>query len=276
MIYWFANLINMLEIGLMGGGFQHAYSSTFWKKPSYFTWAKNQTKEITCYVDEAIIDGLSNKESKKIAWIVESSGIIPELINDVKKYHKEISKCFEFLISHDRSIVSLEDNFYYLPPSGYWIQNPTCYPKDKLCSMIVSNKTQCQGHLYRLEWAKKLKDKLDLYGRGIRDFLNKEDALQDYMFSVTMENASYDGYWSEKILDCFACGTIPIYYGDTNIGKYFNTDGIIFLEENFDPNNLTPELYLSKEDAIIDNFNRCLEYDVIEDILWNKYIKNII
>ena len=41
-------------------------------------------------------------------------------------------------------------------------------------------------------------------------------------------------------------------------------------------NNLTPELYLSKEDAIIDNFNRCLEYDIIEDILWNKYIKNII
>jgi hypothetical protein len=266
----------MIDIGLIGGGFQHAYSSTLWKKPNYFTWAKNEIREITCYVDEAIMTGLSNNNTKKIAWIVESSAIIPNLINDIKKYHKEISESFEFLITHDNSIVDLENNFYYLPPSGYWIQNPQCYPKDKLCSMISSNKTQCQGHLYRLEWAKKLKNRLDFYGRGIKDFSKKEDAISDYMFSVTMENASYSGYWSEKILDCFACGTIPIYHGDPDIDKHFNMNGIIRLDEAFNPEDLTPELYLSKEDAIIDNFERSLKYNIIEDIMWEKHIKNII
>lgn len=269
----------MIELGLIGGGFQHAHSSTLWKKPSSFIWAKNEIRDITCFVDEAIIDQLSSNEcnsTKKIGWIVESSVIIPETIKYIKKHYKKVSEYFEFIITHDNSIVCLAENFYYLPPSGYWIENPECYPKDRLCSMITSNKSQCEGHKYRLQWAEKLQNKLDLFGRGIKDFNTKEDAIANYMFSVTMENASYSGYWSEKILDCFACGTIPIYHGDPDIGDHFNKDGIILLDEFFDPSMLSPELYLAKEDAIIDNFERCLKYNVIEDIMWKKYIKEII
>lgn len=267
----------MYKIGLIGGGFQHAYSSTLWKKPKYFTWEKNSIQEITCFVDHSIVsEGLNSIGNKKIAWIVESSAIIPETINYIKLNHKKISESYEFLITHDKSISCLEDNFYYLPPSGYWVEDPQCYPKTKVCSMITSDKNFCSGHSFRLSSANRLKDKLDLFGRGIRTFEKKEDALSDYMFSVTMENASYEGYWSEKILDCFACGTIPIYYGDPSIGDHFNMDGIIVFNEEFDPSILTDELYLSKEDAIIDNFERCLKYDVIEDIIWEKYIINML
>jgi hypothetical protein len=194
----------------------------------------------------------------------------------IKINYKKISENFDFLITHDLSISKLSDNFYYLPPSGYWVENPQCYPKTKICSMITSNKVLCKGHSYRLFWAERLKNKLDLYGRGIKNFEKKEDAISEYMFSVTMENESYPGYWSEKILDCFACGTIPIYYGDPFIGNHFNIEGIITLDELFNPDDLTIELYLSKEDAIIDNFERCLQYDVIEDIIFEKYIKNIL
>jgi len=267
----------MYKIGLIGGGFQHAHSSTLWKKPKYFIWEKNSIEDITCFVDDSIISkGLDIIKNKKIAWIVESSAIIPQVINYIKLNHKQISNQYEFLITHDTSISCLEDNFYYLPPSGYWVENPECYLKTRICSMITSDKNFCTGHSFRLESANKLKDKLDLFGRGIRTFEKKEDALADYMFSVTMENASYEGYWSEKILDCFACGTIPIYHGDPSIGDYFNIDGIITFNKEFDPSILTEELYLSKEDAIIDNFQRCLKYNVIEDIMWEKYISNIL
>lgn len=267
----------MNKLGLIGGGFQHAHSSTLWKKPKYFEWQKNKIEEITCFVDEAIISDLAFKtKSKKIAWIVESSAIIPQTINTIKDNYQKISDEFNFLVTHDLSISCLAENFYYLPPSGYWVKDPQCYPKTRLCSMITSNKILCEGHKYRLKWAEKLKDKLDLYGRGIRDFSNKEDAISEYMFSVTMENESYPGYWSEKILDCFACGTIPIYHGDPSIGDHFNKDGIIILNESFDPSILSSELYLSKEDAIIDNFERCLKYDVIEDIMFEKYVINIL
>ena len=50
-------------------------------------------------------------------------------------------------------------------------------------------------------------------------------------------------------------------------------DGVIVLTDDFDVNQLTPELYYSKMGAIKDNFERTLKYDVIEDIVYTKYIK---
>ena len=263
----------MYKIGLIGGGFQHAYSSTLWKKPKYFIWEKNSIEDITCFVDDSIISkGLDIIKNKKIAWIVESSAIIPQVINYIKLNHKQISDQYEFLITHDKSISCLEDNFYYLPPSGYWVENPECYPKTRLCSMITSDKNFCTGHSFRLESANKLKDKLDLFGRGIRTFEKKEDALADYMFSVTMENASYEGYWSEKILDAFITGTIPIYHGSPDIGNFFNLNGIIILNDNFNIKDINKDLYYSKMEYIKDNFERALKYFTIEDLIVEKFL----
>ena len=37
-----------------------------------------------------------------------------------------------------------------------------------------------------------------------------------------MENSEGDGYISEKIVDAFLAGTIPIYYGDYMIDEFIN------------------------------------------------------
>ena len=63
---------------------------------------------------------------------------------------------------------------------------------------------------------------------------NKEIGLKDYRFSFCVENDTYDTYFTEKILDCFATGTIPVYLGAPDIGNHFNMDGIIILSEEFD------------------------------------------
>jgi hypothetical protein len=234
----------MNKIGLIGGGFSHAYSSTLWKHPTYFEWSKGQIEDITCFVEEAIVPNINTK-GKKFAWIVESSSIIEGVIDSVIANYKEISESYEFLISHDRRIIGLAPNFYYLPPHGYGIETPQIYSKTKLCSMITSNKKMCDGHIFRLDWAHKLSDKVDMYGRGINTFNKKEEALADYLFSVTIENTEYNTYWSEKILDCFCCGTVPVYHGSLDIGDYFNTSGIIKLTDSFNIDQLTPELYLN-------------------------------
>jgi len=50
---------------------------------------------------------------------------------------------------------------------------------------------------------------------------NKSEVLKSYKFSICYENSKeYNGYISEKIFDCFAAGTVPIYYGAPNIQKY--------------------------------------------------------
>lgn len=40
------------------------------------------------------------------------------------------------------------------------------------------------------------------------------DILKRYVFAVIVENCDASGYVSEKIYDCFATGTIPVYYGN--------------------------------------------------------------
>ena len=64
-----------------------------------------------------------------------------------------------------------------------------------------------------------------------------------------MENCIHDYYYTEKILDCFVTGNIPIFRGCKSIHKFFDTRGIIFwntldeLDEIL--NTLSPELYES-------------------------------
>ena len=67
-------------------------------------------------------------------------------------------------------------------------------------------------------------------------------------------------YFTEKILDCFATYTIPIYYGCPNIGDFFNIDGIIVFDTVDDlinkVNHLTEEDYYSRKNAMKDNYDR--------------------
>ena len=49
---------------------------------------------------------------------------------------------------------------------------------------------------------------------------NKVKCLSEYRFSICFENASYPGYITEKIFDCFFAGCIPIYFGAPDVEKY--------------------------------------------------------
>jgi hypothetical protein len=259
----------MDKIGLIGGGFHHAFSSTLWKHPSHFIWSKNKVEDITFFLDNSIEYGLKINCKRKFAWLLESRIITPHAVQFVKDNWMDVSSNYEVLFTHNKEIYDLADNFIYLPPHGYWIEDPKVHSKTKLVSMVSSNK----NYHHRLEWVNKLMGKVDLYGAGFNFFDKKEVALNDYMFSITIENDKYKTYWSEKILDCFATGTIPVYYGSPDIGDYFNMDGIILLNDDFDINTLTPENYYSRSSAIIDNFNRVLNYDVIEDIIFKEWIE---
>lgn len=57
-----------------------------------------------------------------------------------------------------------------------------------------------------------------------------------YKFSIASENASYEGYISEKLLSSFQAHTVPIYWGNPYVGKEFNQEAFIdcSLYENMD------------------------------------------
>jgi len=82
----------------------------------------------------------------------------------------------------------------------------------------------------------------DLYGRGwdkpiigVKEEFNhavrsayrgeihpheKLSVLNRYKFAICFENSSFPGYITEKILDCFMAGCIPIYLGAPDIGNF--------------------------------------------------------
>ena len=53
------------------------------------------------------------------------------------------------------------------------------------------------------------------------------DTYKDYTFVIAMENKCIDSYVTEKILNAFYSGAIPIYWGSSNIDEFFNKKAFI-------------------------------------------------
>jgi len=101
------------------------------------------------------------------------------------------------------------------------------------CSLIASEKTRLVGHKLRhavVDWISTIKADVHVMGRGYQPFDLKQDGLLPYHYSVVIENVPEPDCFTEKLIDCMLCSTLPIYYGPKNIGNYFNLKGIIFCQ----------------------------------------------
>jgi len=264
------------KMGLIGGPFQHAHTSTLWKKSECLEWDFGSTKnEKTFYVDYQILDGLRDRSDgkKKYAWLLESGKIVTGLVDFIIQNLDIVLETYEAIFTHNKKLLNLDDKFKWAPANGLWIQEPKIYEKTKMLSMITSNKTMTKYHEFRNYLVEEWKGQFDLFGRGYNEIESKEEGLVDYMFSIAIENDCYETYFTEKIMDCFAVGTIPVYLGAPDIGEHFNIDGIIVLDKDFDINNLTERLYRDKLDIVKENFERVLQYDVLEDWIYKRYFK---
>lgn len=267
-----------VKFNLVGDAFTHLSGgnkgySVHGKESKYIQWVKDPTIGRTFYVDDTINYAFSDGvQGKKYGWILESKFIKPDVFSSVKNHYQEYFKVYDTIFTHNQELLELDSRFKWCPAQGFWIQDPKIYEKNKMISMIASNKQMTTGQKLRLKWVEMIGDQVDLYGRGFNEISLKEEGLCDYMFSVVIENGFYNSYFTEKILDCFATGTIPVYLGSPDIEKYFNIDGIIRLTEEFD---VSEEIYYSKMDAIKDNLERAKQYEVLEDFLYLNYFKGV-
>ena len=263
-----------VKFNMVGGGFQHAYCSSGWSVPKRIEWVKgNHTADISIHIDNAIKQP-TNKMKRNYAWICESSSIIPHIIQWVKNNMSYMENNFELIFTHDVRLLSLSPKMKLILPNAVpWVKDYGVHKKSKLVSMIASLKKYCSGHLYRHTIIEKYGHLVDCYGTGHNRIENKEDGLNDYYFSIAMENDNYPNIFCEKITDCFATGTIPIFWGTPTIGEFFNDDGIIMLTDDFKIEDLSVELYHSKMDAILDNYERAINLSTAEDYIYEKYIK---
>lgn len=261
------------QMGLVGGPFQHAYTSTLWKKSKYIEWDyESRSHPITFYVDRDIVKGIQETcNTKKYAWLLESRKIAPGLIDFVIENLEQVLETYEYIFTHNKRLLCLHDKFKWTPAYGFYVKEPKIHNKTKLLSMITSNKTMTKNHVLRNRLATAWSNKLDLYGRGYNEIEHKEEGLSDYMFSIAIENDCYETYFTEKLTDCFAVGTIPVYLGTPDIGDHFDKNGIIVLDKSFDISSLTADVYYDKLEFVKKNFNKVLQYDVLEDWIYENY-----
>ena len=57
--------------------------------------------------------------------------------------------------------------------------------------------------------------------------LDKLNFIKDRKFVIAFENSCGDGYTTEKLPDAFHAHTIPIYFGNPNVGRDYNPKAFI-------------------------------------------------
>jgi hypothetical protein len=280
-----------MKIQAVGNPFSLTHKSTCSnKKPKRTEWVNGdvQTPFVVVFDNHIarFVSPLPNGR-KKFGWVCESRAMTPGLNNFLREYHTALFGAggYEKIFVHEKQLLSVNPNFVYCPPGSNLPWTPEgeykIYDKTKLCSLLCSPKTGAHGHDQRTRVLEKFKDNplVDIMG-GIFDsprvgfssnldvsWHNKKDALYDYMFTIVSENDICSGYYTEKITDCFATGTIPIYRGAPDISEIFNADGIIYLTDDFDVSTLSKELYESKIDAVRDNFDRVKKLEGADDTI---------
>lgn len=175
--------------------------------------------------------GIRKKESCRVAR--ENTILLTTEPRSVLVYPHDYTRQFGMVYTSQTQL--RHPNVVLGPPALPWFIAPThdydtlttapAPEKTKLISVITSDKAFTRGHLDRIAFVMRLKErygnKIDLFGRGINDFEDKWDVLAPYKYHVVIENSSVPYYWTEKLSDCYLTRTLPIYYGCTNVGDYF-------------------------------------------------------
>jgi len=267
--------MNKQQINMVGGGFQHDVCSSSGSVPRSIEWVKgNHTSPISIHIDHAVMNTPTDKSKKNYGWLAEARTINPGVYEWCSNNIPYLEDNFELIFTHDRSLLKLSDKFKFTICNVIpWVKDCNIHKKSKLVSMVASSKVMCEEHRYRQQVIKSFRDKVDHFGRGYKFIQNKEEGLNDYCFSIAMENGQYDNMFTEKITDCFATGTIPLYWGSPTISEFFNMDGIILFDDSFDINELSFELYESKLEAVKDNYERVMNIPTAEDYIYETYIK---
>jgi len=144
------------------------------------------------------------------------------------------------------------------------------YKRTKFCAAVISN-TYWTDY-FRLEFIEELNKykHIDMGGtfkNNVGKIKNKINFLTSYKFSIAMENTEGNGYLSEKIIESFLSGTIPIYYGDYMLDEYINPKSFILIRGKEDMFEKIE--YIKK----IDNSNELYEKILREDIFIDNYYK---
>lgn len=224
--------------------------------------------DIDVFYDLAVQDCIKENANRQIAILLEPKS----MIKDAYLFVGAHPDYFRYIFTHDSFLLQF-DHARELNWGNVWLTTDS--PKTKGISICTSYKNWCPLHNARLEIAKYYENRPEVdvfYGDWDTKPIDAKDYLEQYKFSLIIENDIDDYWYTEKILNCFATKTIPIYVGARRISERFNPIGIFQLKDWNDIYSMVELLcntgldsfYYNEaiQEAIEDNFYRVVPYKI--------------
>jgi len=256
--------------------------------PLFFEWDPSPGPGPVKFFTNTALDQVAYDDSeKKVALLLECRATNPEVFECFSEPWRRYDNLFDAVLTNDKALLARGLPFRFFPYGGSFIHTSDwgTHAKPELCSMIVGAKRSAPGHLLRHAFAE-MHGKIDGLRNGGRvelwgepfggKFKSKMDALSPYCYSIVVENDKRDFWFTEKLLDCFAVGTVPIYWGCPSILKYFpHKLGIIQFETIKDLGRILDRIskkdYCSRLPAVGENRKRAFIYRCAEDWIFRNY-----
>lgn len=216
------------------------------------------------------IDTFEHDETAKIKILIlylgEPTQTLPHITIDQNVLNK-----FDKIYTHNSKLLTEFSQAEFLAFGSCWINFEDFKPnKQNHISFVTSSKSFTDGHRLRKQIYEYLDpidqiNEFEIYQHKSPPYHSRRnDFFETSKFHIAVENCREENYFSEKLIDCFASKTIPIYYGCPNIQDFFNVDGIIIfndLEElKTNLSQLSEDLYQQKNQAIEENYQLSKKY----------------
>lgn len=214
-------------------------------------------------MDSPMVARLLNADIAKYLCLYETEIIKPD--NWDAEFHKRFDRLFTWSDRHVDHSRYIKINSAIDPEPAYDFEAlKAAFHQRKLCTLIAGAKAaQHPNELYSerlraIHWFQvNAPQDFDLYGFGWNPVVfpsyigavdDKLATLARYRFAICYENArNYPGYITEKILDCFRAGVVPVYLGAPNIDQWIPPD--CYIDRNDFTNEQALYAYLSAMDA---------------------------
>ena len=137
---------------------------------------------------------------------------------------EQYSKVYSPIMQSSNTVLSHGYLGWHLHQNRQFLNDMPVPEKIYAASCIASDLTHLKGQKQRYRFINFLKagiPGIHYYGKGSNYINDKSQGLFPYRYSIAIENTSIPHYFTEKINDCFLAYCIPLYFGCTNIEKYF-------------------------------------------------------
>jgi hypothetical protein len=218
----FRRIRDITGLNTIGGNIK--YSGLNWKS------VKDNPGDFALFTDNFLDTSLIKKDKSKF-----KVGLILEPVEIDSSILRKLSECsthLDLILTYDERIIKKFSQSRPYSPGGTLFGNQDNLfvpPKKRKISIVASSKKMTDGHKLRHEIITKYGQDfdIDVYGQGYSPFSDRSDPYLDYEYTIVIENVKYQKhYFTEKLIDPLLLECIPIYWGTSDIGKFFDKKGI--------------------------------------------------